>query len=176
MKVIRDRADAFWLPQRFRFAIFRLLAYVMFRRARRRASAGTALGVDRDQTALEHYTVAIWLTATMTLFAYAVLAKALVRPAAVVLAPIVCAVVLHVLVLWASVLPRHWRWSYRVDFNSFLTLSAVVLSALYFATESGWIRYVAWSVIATALANAAAASILTVFKTSILAATEDVLT
>ena len=175
MKIVRDRADAYWLPQRFRFAVFCLFAYAMFRWTGRRDRSGVVLGIDRDQSAIEHYTVAIWVAVASTLFAYGALAKVVVRPLAVVLAPLVSTILLQVMVVWGGVLPRNWRWNHRVDFNSFLTLFALVMSALYFATQEGWIRFVAWSVIGVVFINALAAMILAVLKTSILAATEDVL-
>ncbi|HEX6177849.1 MAG TPA: hypothetical protein VF057_05785 [Thermoanaerobaculia bacterium] len=176
MKLVRDRADAYWLPQRFRFALFRLLAYAMFRSMGRQDKSGIVLGIDRDQSAIEHYSVAIWVTVVSTLFAYGALAKVLIRPAAALLAPIVSTVLLQAMVVSPVVLPRPSRWINRVDFISFLTLFAVISGAIYFATQTGWLRYVAWSVFALVAFNAVAAVILALMKISILAATEDVVT
>lgn len=59
MTIIRDRADARWLPSRFNFAVFRLFAYLRLRAARPEPHPGLMLSKDRHQSAAENYIVCI---------------------------------------------------------------------------------------------------------------------
>lgn len=164
MKMIRDRADARWLPQRHRFALTRLIAYAMFHLTGRREEKGIALGIDRDQASIESHSLAVGVTVVSTLFAYALLSRLLLRPVAALLAPLASTVSLQVILIWAAFAPRSWRWNNHIEVNSFLTLLAVAATALYFAADGGWIRYVAWFVIGVYALNAIAAIVAFLMK------------
>ena len=59
MRIVRDRADARWLPSRFNFALFRLFAYLRLRASRPESRPGLILSIERHQSAAENYIVCI---------------------------------------------------------------------------------------------------------------------
>ena len=155
MKVVRERADARWLPSRHRFAIFRLIAWALFRSMGPRTEPGLALGIDRDQSALESYVVATWTMASATCFAFALLDRVLLSPVAAVLAPICAAVGLQVFVVTPG-LVKGLRDRDNTGVNSFTTMLAMSVTALYLIQGSQWIRGVAWFFLACMGLNALA--------------------
>lgn len=155
MKVIREQAEARWLPSRHRFAIFRLAAYARYRTSPRRNQPGLALGIDRDQSAVEIYTVAAWLMGSATCFLFALLDRVLVTPAAAILAPVAAAIALQVFVV-APGFVKSWRERDNTAVNSFLTMLTMTMTAIYLAQDDRWVRIVAWSFLACLAANAAA--------------------
>ncbi|MEA2336532.1 MAG: hypothetical protein QOE82_539, partial [Thermoanaerobaculia bacterium] len=75
MNVVVDRPEARWLPSRHRFALARLIAYVTLRGARGVAEKPEhlILPIDRDQTAVEMNSIAVWVLATTICYVAAVL-------------------------------------------------------------------------------------------------------
>ena len=155
MKVVRERADARWLPSRHRFAIFRLIAWALFRRMGPKPEPGLALGVDRDQSALESYVVATWIMVSATCFAYALLDRVLPSPVAAVLAPVAAVIVLQLFVVTPG-LVKVWRDRDNTGVNSFITMLAMSVTALYLLQGNQWIRGVAWSFLGCMGVNALA--------------------
>jgi hypothetical protein len=143
VKVVRERADARWLPSRHRFAIFRLIAWALFRRMGPTREPGLALGIDRDQSALESYVVATWIMASATCFTFALLDRVLLSPVAAVLAPISAVIALQVFVV-APGLVKAWRDRDNTGINSFITMLVMSVTALYLIQEDHWSRSVAW--------------------------------
>lgn len=156
MKVIRERADARWLPSRHRFAFFRLVAYALFRSSGAKPQPGMALGIDRDQSALENYTVAVWIMGSATCFAFALLDRVLATAAAIIFAPFVAAVVLQVFVVVPGLVRRNRD---NTGQNSFITMTAMAVTAIYLTQSDGWVRAVAWFFLAILAANAIASLI-----------------
>lgn len=174
MKVIRERADARWLPSRHRFAIFRLVAYALFRRSGPRPQAGLALGIDRDQSTVENHTVAAWVMGSATCFAFALLDRALVTPAALALAPFVAVVALQAFVV-APGFVRGWRNRDNTGANSFATMTALAVMAIYLAQSDRWVRVVAWLFLASLAANAIASLIARLLRARFAAVERDLL-
>jgi hypothetical protein len=172
MKMVRERADARWLPSRHRFALFRLLAYARFRSTGPIAEPGLALGIDRDQSAIENYTVAAWVMGTATCFVFALLDRVLVTPAAIALAPFVAASILQAFVV-APGFVSGWRNRDNTGPNSFLTMLALALTAIYLAQSDRWVRAVAWLFLASLAANAIASLIARLLRTRFAAAEND---
>ena len=143
MKVVRDRADARWLPSRHRFAIFRLIAWALFTTVGPKPEPGLALGIDRDQSALESYAVATWIMVSATCFAFALLDRVLFSAVAAVFAPIAAVIVLQLFVV-APGLVKRWRDRDNTGTNSFITMLAMSVTALYLVQGDQWIRGVAW--------------------------------
>src|SRR5688500_10333131 len=110
LKIVRDRLDARWLPSRFRFAIFRLIAYVVFRLTRQKEERGIVVVIDRDQSAIENYSVAAVVMLVVTSFAYAALTRFLVRPAAIVLAPFAASAILQWFTIWSLLTTQYRRY------------------------------------------------------------------
>jgi peptidoglycan-N-acetylglucosamine deacetylase len=160
VKIVRDQPHARWLPSRFRFAAFRLLAWAIFRSKQQPAAQpdGTLiLGIDRDQSALENYTMAVWMSVVTTSFAFVFLDRVLSRGFAIVLAPIVAQVVLQLFVVWQLFGPASWRNRNNIDVNSFIGMMIVTIVAIYFVGSDHWVRYVAWAFLASLAVNAVAA-------------------
>lgn len=86
MRVVRDRGDARWLPSRFRFALFRLIAYFMLRAARQETAPGTIMAIEPDQSAVENYLVAGMVFLMTASFTAALLAAVMPFVVACVLA------------------------------------------------------------------------------------------
>lgn len=156
MNVVRDHPEGRWLPSRFRFAAFRLFAYAIFRPEPARQS-GLVLAIDRDQTAVEQYTIAVWTTVTVTCFAYGFLERAFVRPVAAILAPVAAFVAINLFVTWRFLGPAAWRERNRMDANSFTAMFVITMAALYLAATEGPVRYVAVFFLACLAVNAIAA-------------------
>jgi hypothetical protein len=131
----------------------------MFRRSRQVQSRAIALGVDRDQTAFEHYSIAIWLAASATLFAYELLSRVFIAPAAAALAVPASTVFLQALICSPALTPPPMRWRNHIELISRVSLLTLLATAVWLAGQSGWIRFVAWSFIAVVLGNAVAAAI-----------------
>ena len=159
MILLRDRADARWLPGRHRFALFRLVSYFVLRAVGRQDKRGIALAIDPDQSTMESYSVAAWLMIVLTCFAFVPLQSVMPAAIAAVLAVIAASAFLHMSVLWAIVLPARWRHENHIGLNSFMTMLFVTAFAAYFASWPTWIRYVALAFLATVALNAIAAAV-----------------
>ncbi len=68
MRIVRDRADARWLPSRFNFALFRLFAYLRLRASRPQPQPGLMLAVERHQSAAENNIVCIVMIVVVASF------------------------------------------------------------------------------------------------------------
>lgn len=158
MKMVRERADARWLPSRHRFALFRLFAWTRFRSSGPKPQAGLVLGIDRDQSAIESYTVAAWTMVSGTCFAFELLDRVLISPAAAVLAPFVAAAILQLFVV-APGFVKGWRHRDNTGPNSFVTMTAIAVMAIYLAQSDRWVRVVAWLFLGSLAMNAIASLI-----------------
>lgn len=174
MRVVRERADARWLPSRHRFAIFRLLAYALFRSSGPKPQPGLALGIDRDQSALENYTVAAWIMGSATCFAFALLDRVMAAPAAAMIAPFAAAAVLQVFVVAPGLVPG-LRNRDNTGPNSFMTMMAMALTAFYLAQSDRWFRVVAWLFLASLAANGIASLIARLLRARFTAVENDLL-
>lgn len=174
MKLIRERADARWIPSRHRFALFRLVAWALFRASGPKPQPGLALGIDRDQSAIENYTVAAWIMGSASCFAFALLDRVLVTPAAAVIAPFAAAVALQVFVV-APGFVRGWRNRDNTGTNSFVTMTAMAVTAIYLAQSDRWVRVAAWLFLGSLAANAVASMIARLLQSRFAAAEHDLL-
>ena len=153
MRVVRDRAEARWLPSRFHFALGRLTAYLVYRRTAPREQCGLALAIDRNQNSIESYVASIGVLVVTACYTSVVLAR-FVHPVAAGLlaAPTVLIILQFVIPLLPLAAGR-----YAADVNSmFLTIAIVALS-LYFGVSGGWVQVVARAFLAVMLLNALAA-------------------
>ena len=143
MRIVRDREDARWLPSRFHFALFQLVAFTRMLATRPRERRGIMLMIDRDQSEIEQYTVAIWIVLTVSCLLAAIMPIAL----AFVLTPLALQIPLYI--------------SGRgIRFNSILLMTLIAIPAAVLATKPVWIRYAAWQFFAMIALNAFAALIM----------------
>lgn len=156
MKLIRNRAEARWFPGRFNLAMFRLLAFVLCRSSRRQTQPGLVLAVDRHQSALESYAVALWIMLSSSIYAFALLRRVVTAWAAALLAVPAALFVIQALTQLVLVAPRRWDRSHH-RLNSFILMSAMVLVSGYIAMTAHWSSVVGWTGIALAVANTIAA-------------------
>ena len=143
MRIVRDREDARWLPSRFHFALFQLFAFARMLATRPRERRGIMLMIDRDQSEIEQYAVAIWIVLTVACFFATIMPFAL----AIVVVPFALQIPLYV--------------SGRgIRFNSILLMTLIAIPAAYLATKPAWPRYAAWQFFAMIALNAVAALIM----------------
>jgi hypothetical protein len=156
MKVVRDRADARWLPSRFNLPLFRLYALLRCATAKPEPRPGTVLAIDRHQSAMESHIVA----ATMYVFAVAFTSELLARAlhwwaalaVAIVFVPLLLQLPLFITGNIARGSVNHWL-------NSATLVVAYTMVASYFATLPGWVRWVGFSFLMLLAANAVVAPI-----------------
>lgn len=147
MRIIRDREDARWLPSRFRFALFRLGAFVKMQFTEPRQRRGVIIAVDRDQSTIENYTISIWYLATITCFLAAVMPLAI----AILFSTVFVQIPMYVA-----------GGGQRV--NSMVMMSLAAIAAAYLAMEPSWIRFAAWQFLAVVALNAIAALIMLLLR------------
>jgi hypothetical protein len=134
MNVVRDDPAARWLPSRHRFALARLIGYIMSRRKTSETMKvdHLLLAIDRDQSAIENYFLSIWFCVTAICY----VAAALPLPAALsVIAAVPVATIAMQVPMYAG-LP--------MKVNSALLLLVEFSGSAYFAITSSPVRYVAW--------------------------------
>lgn len=128
-KMIADKPAARWLPARHRFALTRLIAFAMGRYAPARMNAEhLLLAVDRDQSAIENYTISIWFLATSACYVGAMLPLPIVWST-------LAAIPIAALVIQLSI---------PFGATSAILMALQFCSAAYFATAIGPVHYVAW--------------------------------
>ena len=152
MRVVRGRRDARLLPSRHRFALFRLVAFLRLRAAKPEPRDGLILVVDRDQTAIEHHAISLWIVLTVTCYFAATLFGSWPLPLALPAAFFVAAMAVEVPLLVFGTFV-----SSRV--NSVLCMLVFIAAAAWFATQRSWARFAAWQFLAVIALNAVAAAI-----------------
>ena len=170
MKIDRPRAAVPWVPSRYRYALFRLVAYA--RLARRPLPMFTpgetrVLAIDRDQSSGEAYTIAIVVWFTAAAFMAHLLSARLVTAAAVLVAVPLAAFAFNaaIVLMGIAITPLlHLigvpRGPNNIGVNSAVILISLGLAASYFATSSGWVAVPAWIFLLCIAVNGMAAIIL----------------
>ncbi|HYM60882.1 MAG TPA: hypothetical protein VEZ11_08315 [Thermoanaerobaculia bacterium] len=174
MRVVWDHPEARWLPSRFRFAVFRLFAWYRFRAAATQTQRldRVALAIDRDQSAVEQYSIAAWTLLTQSCYLAAFITSRWHvagpwRALAVALTPFLAAVLVEItFIATGAVLVPLWnatagsRIENNIRLNSIVQMAILLLASAYFAGAAGWVRPVAWIAIAVFAMNGAAAVVL----------------
>lgn len=138
-----------WSPSRHHFALTRLIA--RFMRSKPDHTVTVIYSVDRHQSAIENHTVAAWFTLSTACFIAAALP--LVTPVALLVALPLSLLAIQ-LPIYVTGIPFN---NPRVN-AKFLMLCGAAAAA-YFATQPGWVRFVAWSFLGVIALNAVAAII-----------------
>ncbi len=136
--MVRDCPDARWLPSRHHFALARLVAFGVARRKELKPIDANhlLLAIDGDQSAVENYTVSIWIVSTAVCYIAAALpfqfgiALFIAVPLAVV------AVQLPIPVIGLLVKDK------KVIAAALMVL--MILASYYFVTAPSPVRYIAW--------------------------------
>jgi hypothetical protein len=151
MNAVRDCPAAKWFPSRHHFALARLFAFVRshFPVRPRTDVDHILLSIDRDQSALETYAIAIWIFATFTSYV-----ATLLPTRWMIAAPAIAALLVQLITgsvsLIGSVRANHLRR------NSMILFGLMIIASTYFAMQSTVVRYVAWSFLAVVALNAIA--------------------
>jgi hypothetical protein len=156
VRIVNGRADARWLPSRFNYALFRLVAYVRMRTIRPEWR-DVSLMIDRNQNNLESHLIGAWTTLTLTCYAVGTIFRswpvALAIPAGVVVA-ITC---LEIPIIVMGVLLRKRE---NIGLNSVVMMTLLIAAALYFARAQhvqAWVRFAGWQFLGGIALNALAA-------------------
>ena len=164
MKIVRGRADARWLPSRFNFALFRLLAYARMRGAKPELR-DVSLIVDRNQNNLESHLLSAWAALTVTCYAAGTLFDGWPLPLALLAGVLVAITCLEIPIVTVGLLVR--RRENNIGLNSVVLMSLLLVAALYFARAHSWVRFAAWQFLGGVALNALAAPIVFLLRGSI---------
>ena len=173
LNVAIDRPDARRLPSRHRFALARLIGFILLGRTQPAVESPEQmiLSIDRDQTAVEMHLAAFWVFATTACYIAASLPLAL--PLSIVLAIPLAAITINLLiVLFGSTLRALTGDGDHIKLVSMITMGLLLMASSYVATTRSWARFVAWIFFAVLLLNCAAAVILWMLRGSVQAAEE----
>lgn len=157
--MIRNRADARWLPARFNFALPRLIAFAICRTRRPRPKPGLVLAIDRNQSAVENYVVAVWFYLSSVAYLFAALRLAMPRSAAAAIA-IPAAAFLILLFTFLSAIGTHaWREQNHIRMNAVVLMVTMVVISAFAVSTAHWTRFVGVVALTLFAANAIAAII-----------------
>ena len=141
-ELIRDDPAARWLPARHYFALTRLIAFLIrrFQAAPKLEVDHLLLAVDREQSAVENYTVSVWFWLTTACYLAAVLPlhPALAIAIAIPFAPLVVQIPLY------------------LGANRLILMLLYFCASAYFASVSGPVHYVALASLLVFVMNAVA--------------------
>lgn len=164
MRVVRGREEARWLPSRHHFALFRLAAYLRLRTAKPSpVRDDLVLAIDRGQSAFENYGIAIWVVLTITCYFAGDVFERWPLAAAIAVSLVLAMITTFIpLCIVGSV-----RRGNNIRLNSVIAMTLLIAAALYYATATSWLRFVAWQFLALVALNALAAVIVLLLRPSI---------
>lgn len=164
MKIVRGRADARWLPSRFNFALFRLIAYARMR-GTKPEPRDVSLILDRNQNNLESHLLSAWTTLTVACYAAGTLFDEWPVALALLAGVPVAITCLEIPIVAIGLALR--RRENNIGLNSIVLMSLLIAAALYFARAHSWIRVAAWQFLAGVALNALAAPVAFLLRGSI---------
>jgi hypothetical protein len=160
VNVIRDRPEAELLPSRRRFALAKLIAFVRASLARERTPPAThvSLAIDRDQDAVEMYSVGAWYTLTTAIYVVALtpLPLPFAIATSVVLTPWIIQIPFYIS---GGVIPAMRNRDNRT-LNSVWMLTLLTIASSFVAVMPTPARFVAWFFFGVIALNAIAFVIL----------------
>lgn len=164
MTGIANRPSARWLPSRSDLAIFRLIGFLLSRRACDEAPQPGMLAINPAQNTIEKFSVSAFAMFTVAWYLTLALERLLVAPAAIVIAVLFTpmAVQIPLYLTGGALLPLWRRMTGRGDannlrFNSIVLMTILFALAALFAFRGGWTRYLALTWLAAGCVNAIAA-------------------
>jgi len=177
LNIARPQAAVPWIPSRHRYALFRLIAYLRLARTPAESCVRDerrVLAIDRDQSSVETYTIAVFVWLLVAAFVTAMLSNRLILPVAIAASIPLAALLFSVAVVVTGIaiapalhalgLPRG---ASDIVPNTWVFLTSVFLASSYFALSSGWVRYPAWLFLAVVAMNGAASVVLLLLRTRV---------
>ena len=164
MKIVRGRADARWLPSRFNFALFRLIAYARMRGAEPEPR-DVSLMIDPNQNNLESHLLGAWATLTVACYAAGTLFDSWPLPLALLAGVPVAITCFEIPIVLVGLSLR--RRENNIGLNSVVLMSLLIAAALYFARAHTWVRFAAWQFLGGVALNALAAPLVFLLRGSI---------
>lgn len=159
MKLIRNRADARWLPARFNFALSRLIAFAICRTRQPRPQPGLVLAIDRNQSAVENYVVAAWFYVSSVMYLFAALQLGMPRWAAAAIAIPATAFLILLFTFLSAIGTRAWREQNHIRMNHVVLMVVMTLISAFAVTTAHWTRFVGGAALVLLAVNAIAAVI-----------------
>jgi hypothetical protein len=143
-----------WLPSRHRFALMKLIGFLLSSRRQRPEPRRVIYVVDRDQSAVENYGLAIVYFTVTTCY----IAALLPPPAFLAAVPLAAiAVELPMYLIGAAILPL---WRDKQTLHSIVMMALLIAASAYFATRTTWVHFVAFAFLALVAVNAVAAVVM----------------
>ena len=163
MNVVRDRADARWLPSRFDFALFRLFAWFRLKTTPPQEQKGLVLSIERHQSAIENYLVAICVWFVIAAFLASIFAATLPLGAACLIALPATGVLVSVeIVVMGTVIVPLIRKLTGISGQAGIAVNSVITSAIaltvaaFLAVSSSPLRFIGDVYLILVAANALA--------------------
>lgn len=157
MKVVRDCAEARWLPSRFNFALFRLFAYARLQALKPVTRPGLLLAVERHQSAAENYIVCVAMIVLVTFYFAAILATTMLTLPAFVLAVPAAIIAIQAHIALSGLIMRNFRKIEAIAGDSVLFMITAIAAAVYFATGDSAALWAARAFLLVVVLNAIAA-------------------
>jgi hypothetical protein len=162
VKVIRDCPIAKWFPSRHRYALTRLVFFICakFGKPPRMDVDHLMLSINRDQSAIEHYTISILIVIITTCYLYVTL-------------PLVAAFLVATLLIQGAITLGGFlvaplaETDDHLRLNSFFLMTLMIMASTYVAARPSPMRYVAWAVLALVALNAIAWGIMKMLRHSV---------
>ena len=175
MTMVRDRGDARWLPSRFNFALFRLVAYLRLRTSNPQPRPGIAMSIERHQSATENYLVAACVLVLWIAFTAAMLAFAMPFPLACIVAFPAAALIVHLVpmcLIGLLVAPVARKITGHSALNNLAVSSAIMIvmtiaAAAVLAAGTSPLRYIGTAFLFFTAINALASVVVFTMRRSI---------
>lgn len=166
MNVIRDRADARWLPTRFDFALFRLFAWFRLKTTHPEEKKGLVLSIERHQSAVENYLIGICVWVVIAAFLASIFAATLPLGAACLIALPAAGVLVSVeiVIMGTMIMPLIRKMTgvsgeAGIAANSVVTSAIALAAATLLAVGESPLRFIGYAYLIMIAANAIASVI-----------------
>jgi hypothetical protein len=163
VNVVRDRADARWLPSRFDFALFRLFAYFRLKTIGPEEAPGLVLSIERHQSAIENYLISFCVCLVMAAFIASIVAANLpLGPACLIALPMTGILISAQIVFMGAVITPLLRkvtgmgGAACIAMNSILMSAIAITAAILLAIGSSPLRHIGTAYLLLLAANAIA--------------------
>ena len=175
MTMVRDRGDARWLPSRFNFALFRLVAYLRLRTSDPESRPGIALSIERHQSATENYLVAACVLVLWIAFSAVMLDSVMPFPLACIVAFPVAALIVHLVpmcLIGLLVVPAARKITGHaaldnIAISSVIMIILTIAAAAVLAAGTSPVRYVGTAFLVSTAINALASVVVFTMRRSI---------
>jgi hypothetical protein len=167
VRVVRDCPQAQYLPSRYHFALTRLLAFAAsrFRSPAVTPADRVVYAIDRDQSAMENYGVAIWFV--LTLACYLTFLLPFRAPFDIVAAIVIAPLSVQIAIPVVGGVFTLMGMKNNVALVSATIMSVMIAVSSLLATAAAPVRFVAWLFLFVVALNSAAWLILLTLRNRI---------